>query len=64
MSNAAPKDLPTPKWPENATLKEYVGGCHCSKFRYKFTHPVFDGGEWKVVRCNCSLCQQSGRLNV
>lgn len=60
--------LPAPpvplEWAKDVARKDYVGGCHCGRFRYQITHPVFDHGEWKVVSCNCSLCLANGRLNM
>jgi hypothetical protein len=53
-----------PAWPKNPIMKEYVGGCHCRRFQYKFTHPVFENGGMDVVCCNCSLCQGQGKLYV
>ena len=57
-------DLGLPVWPENAALKEYTGGCHCKRFRYKFLHPPFEDGQFDVVSCNCSYCKAHGKLNV
>lgn len=48
----------------DATLKEYIGGCHCERFRYKFIHPEFEAGQFEVVSCNCSICAMKGLLNV
>ncbi|KIP11271.1 hypothetical protein PHLGIDRAFT_18032 [Phlebiopsis gigantea 11061_1 CR5-6] len=53
-----------PKWPEDAEIKEYAGGCHCKKFRFKFTHPIFENGGMKVTTCNCSICNQHGLYNI
>lgn len=53
-----------PKWPENAQIKEYVGGCHCKKIRFKLSHPPFEHGEMKVVSCNCSICNQHGLCHM
>lgn len=41
---------------------EYVGGCCCSKFRYKFSHPTLEDGTATVDRCNCRFCEQKGAL--
>ena len=53
-----------PRWPENAELRAYTGGCHCKKFRYRFSHPPFEDGQYDVVMCNCSICVARGKLNV
>ena len=42
--------------------KEYIGGCHCQKFRYKFTHEPFDHGEREVETCSCSICVHKGAV--
>ena len=55
------------EWPRNAVIKEYTGGCHCKKFRFKFTHPQFDEGGSKdmpIMHCNCSICNKLGLLNT
>lgn len=62
-----PLDFPVvPAWPDppNGVLKEYDGGCHCKRFRYRFTHPVFEKGEFDVVSCNCSICSVKGMLSM
>lgn len=43
-------------------LKEYTGGCHCGKFRYTFTGPIFEDGSRPVDRCNCGFCVKKGAL--
>lgn len=42
--------------------KEYVGGCHCRKFRFKFTNAPFEDGAGTVDRCTCKFCAQKGAL--
>lgn len=42
--------------------KEYVGGCHCKRFRYKFRHEAFDHGESLIDTCTCSICMQKGAV--
>lgn len=66
MSSKASSDSWTgpPKWPEDAEIKGYAGGCHCKKFRFKFTHPIFENGGMKVTTCNCSICNQHGLYNM
>ena len=46
--------------------KEYTGGCHCKKFRYRFTwdEAPFDEGKHDVSSCNCSVCRMKGLLFV
>ncbi|EKM55088.1 uncharacterized protein PHACADRAFT_255459 [Phanerochaete carnosa HHB-10118-sp] len=57
MSQATPK-------PSSPDDKEYVGGCHCKKFRYKFYWRSFDDGTHAVSDCNCSICVMKGLLYV
>jgi hypothetical protein len=38
--------------------KEYVGGCHCGKVRYRVTTDLSK----PVVACNCSICSRTGTL--
>lgn len=45
-----------------AAEKEYVGGCHCGKFRFKFTNAPFEDGAGNVDRCTCGFCTQKGAL--
>ncbi|GJE91496.1 GFA domain-containing protein [Phanerochaete sordida] len=61
--SSAPTTTPG-TWPEGTELKEYSGGCHCSKFRFHFTHPPFENGEAKVMSCNCTICSQHGLLHI
>ncbi|GJE90618.1 hypothetical protein PsYK624_067620 [Phanerochaete sordida] len=53
-----------PQWPADAEIKEYTGGCHCKRFRYRFTHPVFENGQYNVVVCNCSFCVVHAKMNI
>ena len=64
MSTAVHELLGLPAWSDDGELVEYVGGCHCGKFRYKFRHPRFHEGEYEVVSCNCSWCKSVGKLNM
>ena len=51
-----------PQWPADAEIKEYTGGCHCKRFRYKFTFTPFENGEHDVGNCNCSVCNVNALL--
>ncbi|GJE96890.1 GFA domain-containing protein [Phanerochaete sordida] len=48
--------------PEQPGDKEYVGGCHCKKFRYRFYWRPFENGEHGICNCNCSICEIKGLL--
>lgn len=39
-------------------LKEYVGGCHCGKVRYRVQADLTS----PVIACNCSICARTGTL--
>ncbi|KIP11272.1 hypothetical protein PHLGIDRAFT_140355 [Phlebiopsis gigantea 11061_1 CR5-6] len=60
---AATLEVPS-DWPKDVEIKEYKGGCHCARFRFKFSHPAFENGEVKVMSCNCSICTQHGLLHI
>lgn len=53
-----------PAKPSSPEDKEYVGGCHCKKFRFKFYWRPFDDGSHEVGACNCSICTVKGLLYV
>jgi hypothetical protein len=61
MKSKSPVD-----WPSDAVLRRYTGGCHCGKYTYEVSHPLFgvksDDGEpiVPIVTCNCSICTHSG----
>jgi hypothetical protein len=38
--------------------KEYVGGCHCGKVRYRVSADL--GAP--AISCNCSICSRTGTL--
>ncbi len=40
-------------------VKDYTGGCHCGKVRYKATMAL-----GKVIDCNCSICGRVGALRA
>lgn len=42
--------------------KEYVGGCHCKRFRYTFPHVPFEDGQFELHYCNCSYCDTKGLI--
>ncbi|EKM53472.1 uncharacterized protein PHACADRAFT_197902 [Phanerochaete carnosa HHB-10118-sp] len=44
--------------------KKYTGGCHCKRFRYKYTHSAFENGECDVGNCNCSVCNMNALLFI
>lgn len=49
----------------SVNMREYTGGCHCKKFRYKFTYAAaFENGESNVYDCNCSVCKTVGALSI
>ncbi|MCF6263526.1 MAG: GFA family protein [Xanthomonadales bacterium] len=39
---------------------QHSGGCHCGKIRFKVTAAA----AIKAVKCNCSICSQSGFLHL
>lgn len=40
-----------------AEAREYRGGCHCGKVRYRVTMALD-----KAISCNCSICSKKGHL--
>ena len=38
--------------------KEYVGGCHCGKVRYRVSVDL----SAPMIACNCSMCGRTGTL--
>ena len=36
-------------------MKEYFGGCHCGKVKYKFS----SNDSVEIWKCNCSICKMS-----
>ena len=68
MDGSEPSDAPSNNTSVRSSdvteLKDYTGGCHCRKFLFNFSHPVFENGETKVMSCNCSICNQHGLLHM
>jgi hypothetical protein len=56
------------EWPSNAILQRHTGGCHCKKFTYEVSHPLYgqkaEGDEpvIPVTVCNCSICTHKGGM--
>ncbi|GJE91495.1 GFA domain-containing protein [Phanerochaete sordida] len=40
--------------------REYTGGCHCKRFRYRFHWRPFHDGTHEISACNCSVCSMKG----
>lgn len=62
LSLSSPAMFQGPAKPSSTDEKEYVGGCHCKKFRYKFFWRSFDDGTHEICTCNCSICAIKGLL--
>jgi len=38
-------------------MKDYFGGCHCGKVKFKFKFDLNDSVE--IWKCNCSICKMN-----
>lgn len=47
-----------------ASDETYKASCHCGAFVYNVTTSSLNDASTEVTRCNCSICQRNGYLNI